>query len=213
MWSLATSQKESTFALQAFRAYRQVAESEEAIHHLYQMWETKELPTSFQLSESDYITLSYKLAMHLSENSNQIVATQLGRITNPDRQKEYRFIAPSVSPQKEVRDSLFQALLKAENRRIEPWAATALSHLNSSVWKEGSTHYIRPGLEVVREVQRTGDIFFPTAWARALLAGHHSIEAREEVERFFADHPSYPTMLATKIKQQADHLYRLKRAE
>ncbi|MGL5272975.1 MAG: aminopeptidase, partial [Phocaeicola sp.] len=151
-----------------------------------------------------------KLAMYLPENSDNIVATQLERITDNDRQKEYRFIAPSVSPNKEVRDSLFQALLQAENRRIEPWAATALTHLNNKVWKEGTIDYIRPGLEVMKEVQRTGDIFFPTAWARALLSGHHSVEAKKEVEAFFSDHAHYPTMLGTKIKQQADHLYRIK---
>ncbi|MGL5958008.1 MAG: aminopeptidase, partial [Phocaeicola sp.] len=102
-------------------------------------------------------------------------------------------------------------LLKAENRRIEPWAATALSHLNSKVWQEGAIEYIRPGLAIMKEVQRTGDIFFPTAWARALLSGHHSTAAREEVEAFFNEHPTYPSMLGSKIKQQADHLYRVTR--
>ena len=79
---------------------------------------------------STYISLSYKLAIHKPAQANQIVDSQLKRIKNPDRQKEYRFISPAVSPDKAVRDSVFQSLLIAENRRVEPWAASALSLLN-----------------------------------------------------------------------------------
>ncbi|EJW92421.1 aminopeptidase N, partial [gut metagenome] len=61
----------------------------------------------------------------------------------------------------EVRDSLFNALLVAENRRIEPWASAALSNLNYRLRDKESIKYIVPALEEMREVQRTGDIFFP----------------------------------------------------
>lgn len=61
--------------------------------------------------------------------------------------------------------------------------------------------YIRPGLEVLQEVQRTGDIFFPKKWANALLKNHRSDEARREVEAFFDSHPDYPTLLKNKVMQ------------
>ena len=143
----------------------------------------------------------------MPEQADQIVAKQLARIENSDRRKEYRFISPAVSPNKAVRDSVFQSLLIAENRRVEPWAASALSLLNDAKREKESIGYIWPAIEILQEVQRTGDIFFPTNWMRALLAGHHSEEARNEVDRFFADHPDYSPMLSNKIKQQADHLY------
>lgn len=133
---------------------------------------------------------------------------QLKRISNPDRQAEYRFISPSVSPRKEVRDSVFDALLIADNRRIEPWASTALSLLNHRLREKESVEYIRPALDVLQEVQRTGDIFFPTSWLRSLLGGHSSLQARDEVEAFYAEYPDYPEMLLNKVRQQADHLYR-----
>lgn len=111
-----------------------------------------------------------------------------------------------------MRDSVFASLLVAENRRVEPWASAALANLNHSSRQQEAVSYIRPALEAMQEVQRTGDIFFPTAWVRALLSGHTSAEAREEVDAFFAAHPDYPPMLANKIRQQADHLYRIKPA-
>ena len=101
---------------------------------------------------------------------------------------------------------MFQSLLIAENRRVEPWAASALSLLNSAERQRESMDYIRPGLDVLQEVQRTGDIFFPTNWLRALLSGHHSAEAKQMVDQFFADHPDYPAKLSNKIRQQSDHL-------
>ena len=152
------------------------------------------------------MNLSYTLAIHLPERADEIVAEQLARIDNPDRRAEYAFIAPSVSPRVETRDSVFQSLLVAANRRVEPWASSALANLSHRSRERESVKYIRPALEAMPDVQRTGDIFFPTAWARALLSGHTSAEARAEVEAFFAAHPDFPVMLANKIKQQSDHL-------
>ena len=66
---------------------------------VYVMAERK-APKDCALSESDYIGLSYMLAMHLPEKADKIIATQLSRIQNPDRKKEYQFISPSVSPRR-----------------------------------------------------------------------------------------------------------------
>ena len=132
------------------------------------------------------------------------MAEQRTRITNPDRLREYDFISPAVSPDAARRDSVFAALLIAENRRVEPWASSALSFLNDRSRESESVKYIRPALEAMPEIQRTGDIFFPKSWAGALLGNHHSEAARHEVEAFFAAHPDFPVMLGNKIKQQAD---------
>lgn len=210
LWQIVTASSVPQHRLQAFRSYRSIVQSPEAIASLYDLWKKEQAPAGCSLSENDYIGLSYILALHLPEQADEIINTQLSRITNPDRKREYQFISPSVSPHKEVRDSVFASLLVAENRRIEPWASAALANQNHRLRQEEAIKYIRPALEAMQEVQRTGDIFFPTAWVRALLSGHTSPEARAEVDAFFTDHPDYPPMLANKIRQQADHLYRLK---
>jgi aminopeptidase N len=52
---------------------------------------------------------------------------------------------------------------------------------------------------MLQEIQRTGDIFFPSRWAYFLLSGHHSRAAKDEVNRFFHDNPNYPQLLRNKI--------------
>ena len=206
LWKIVTTNPVAQHRLQAFRTYRSIADSKEAVQRLYQLWKTQQSLDRCALSESDYINLSYSLAIHLPEKAEEIVNTQLSRIANPDRKKEYLFISPSVSADPAVRDSVFASLLEAKNRRVEPWASAALSHLNHRLREKESIKYIRPALEAMEEVQRTGDIFFPTAWVRALLSGHTSKEARAEIEAFFQAHPNFSPMLSNKIKQQADHL-------
>lgn len=209
LWHLVETSSVPQHRLQAFRLYRSVAQSPEAIARLHELWKKRQAPEGCALSESDYISLSYVLALRMPEQADNIIDIQQLRITNPDRKREYAFISPSVSPHKEVRDSVFASLLIADNRRVEPWASAALANLNHASRQEEAVAYIRPALEAMQDVQRTGDIFFPTAWARALLAGHTSAKARAEVDAFFATHPDFPPMLANKIRQQADHLYRI----
>ena len=74
-----------------------------------------------------------------------------------------------------------------------------------------SLEYINPALEMVEEVQKTGDIFFPVNWLKALLSGHHSREAAVITEKFLEKNKNYPPMLRNKILQQSDHLSGIKR--
>ena len=206
LWKLVLEQKEPSYRLQAFRQYRSLARTPEAVQRLYTIWKEKKMPVDCHLSESDYMKLAYQLAIQLPEQSDKILSEQAARITQPDRQKEFAFISAAASSSEAARDSVFALLMQKENRRIEPWASSALALLNHPLRAESAVRYIRPALEKMQEVQRTGDIFFPRAWARALLSGHTSHQAAEEVRRFFADHPDYPLMLGNKIKQQASHL-------
>ena len=206
LWTQTNSHEQPSARIQAFRSYSRVAQSTEAVDRLYKIWETKDMPGNCQLSEKDYMQLAYTLALRLPEKADEIVTKQASRITHPDRQREFAFVSAAVSPSVEKRDSMFAQLLQKENRNVEPWASDALALLNHPVYGKEAVKYIRPALEKMQEIQRTGDIFFPRAWANALLRGHTSHEAAEEVRKFFADHPDYPLMLANKIKQQSEHL-------
>ena len=207
LWQLAMTFSRPTARLQAFRQYRSVATSSQAIDRLYTIWKTRRSPLAHLLSDEDYTSLAYKLALYRPADYVSIIGEQRTRIANPDRRQAFDFVAPSLSPDVRVRDSVFAALLIAENRRIEPWASSALANLNHRVRGEQAVAYIRPGLEILQEVQRTGDIFFPKSWVGALLGGHQSVAARRAVDDFFQSHPDYPDKLASKIRQQAHHLF------
>lgn len=159
---------------------------------------------AFSLTESELTTMALELAVRNPERADEIISVQKGRITNKDRQDRFSFISKSVSSSEQVLDSTFNSLLDARNRRIEPWASTALSYLDHPLRNERSLKYILPGLEVLEDVQRTGDIFFPTAWLSALLGGHGDGESGPVVDSFLADHPDYPPLLRAKILQQRD---------
>ena len=177
------------------------ARAPKTIAMLYETWERKSHPL---LSERDYTNLAYELSLRMPEKHEEILATQRARISNVDRLREFDFVSRALTPDTLAMDDLFASLLKPENRRVEPWAEKALAYLNHPLRESYAVKYIRPGLEVMQEVQRTGDIFFPKKWANALLKNHHSDEARHEVEAFFAAHPDYPTLLKNKILQVAN---------
>ena len=107
LWRIVTTAEQPQRRLQAFRQYRSIARSPEAVGRLYALWKDGKAPAGCSLSENDYISLSYGLAIQMPDKADEIVATQQARITNPDRKRQYAFISPSVSPRKEVRDSVF----------------------------------------------------------------------------------------------------------
>ena len=201
LWQWSEEHALASCRLQLMRSLIANARAPKTIAQLYAVWEQKSHPT---LSERDYTNLAYELALHMPERHEAILDAQRARIVNPDRIREFDFVAQAVKPDTAVMDSVFAALLKAENRRIEPWAEKALTYLNHPLREEYAVKYIRPGLEAMQEVQRTGDIFFPKKWARALLRYHRSDEARREVEVFFAAHPDYPELLKSKILQSCE---------
>ena len=196
LWQWSEEHALASCRLQLMRCLIGNARDPKTIAQLYAVWEQKSHPT---LSERDYTNLAYELVLHMPDRHEAILETQRARIVNPDRIREFDFVARAVVPDTAVMDSVFAALLKPENRRIEPWAEKALTYLNHPLREEYAVKYIRPGLEAMQEVQRTGDIFFPKKWARALLRYHRSDEARREVEAFFAAHPNYPELLKNKI--------------
>ncbi len=211
LWRMAETDPRPERRSLAVRTYCGIARSPEALGRVYALWNDEALAKRYRLSEGDVTGLAYSMALRFPERAQEITARQRSRITNPDRLAQYDYIVPAVSPDAAVRDSVFQALLVAENRRIEPWACSALGLLNHPCRGQEAIAYIRPGLEEMKEVQRTGDIFFPRRWAASLLGSHRSEAAAAEVDAFWAAHPDYPVLLGSKIRQQADPLYRLRK--
>ena len=72
---------------------------------------------------------------------------------------------------------------------------------------------IPAGLLLLREIQRTGDIFFPKRWMDTTLSGHQSPAAAATV-RTFLDRlpPDCPARLRRVILSSADDLFRASRS-
>ena len=114
----------------------------------------------------------------------------------------------ALSSQASIRDSFFYSLSSAKNREKESWVATALEFLHHPLRSQTSIRYLPQTLQLLEEIQATGDIFFPGAWLQASFGLYQSAEAANIVRKFLDDHPGYNPKLKAKILQAADPLFR-----
>src|SRR5205823_12651614 len=99
-------------------------------------------------------------------------------------------------------------LKEVKNRRREPWVLEGLNYLHHPLRADQSEKHIRAALDLLVEIQRTGDIFFPTRWMNATLSGHNTRSAADIVRGFLAEQKQYPIRLRRVILQAADELFR-----
>jgi aminopeptidase N len=191
-----------------FNTYRSVATTQEATENLKAVYEERLVLVGLRLSESDRNSLATALALRLPDQADQIIENEIAATQNPDRKKYLSFVKPALSPDQSVRDAFFESLKEAQNREIEPYVGSAVGFLHHPLRAEASLKYIRPSLELMEEIQATGDIFFPRRWIGATLGGHSSPEAAQIVRDFLAEHPDYPYRLKNKILMAADLLFK-----
>ena len=200
----ASSSMKSTY----FSAFRSMATTRDGLAFLERVWRRQEKIPGLTFAETDEAAMALELAVRSVPSADAILEEQRGRFTNPDRKARFEFVIPAMSGRQETRDAFFQSLSDVKNRRREPWALEGLSYLNHPLRAAQSEQYLRPALELLQEVQRTGDVFFPKAWVDATLAGHNTRGAAAVVRAFLAERPDYPIRLRRIILQSADNLFR-----
>jgi len=190
-----------------FNTLRDIVTTSSGVDLLTKVWNMETDFEGLNLSENDYTQLAAALAIR-SDNPQTIINAQLERIKNPDRKRRFKFILPALSASADERDLFFNTLKDPVNRENEEWVLEALTYLHHPLRAASSQKYIRPSLEMLGEIQSTGDIFFPYRWLDATLSGHSSREADNEVRQFLYEHNDYPKNLKNKILQTADPLFR-----
>jgi aminopeptidase N len=98
--------------------------------------------------------------------------------------------------------------VEEENRAIESWVLDALENIHHPLRTGESEQYILPSLELLQEIQVTGDIFFPKRWLDVTLGNYRSGTAVHTVRTFLDDRPDYNQQLKMKILQSADMMFR-----
>lgn len=177
-----------------------MAVSPGVLERLYGIWSRQE---SGLLNNRDYTSMCYHLAIMMPDRWQQILSTQRERLTSVDEQNGFDFISRACNPDPQAQQQLFDELLQARNRRVEPWARTMLALLNDPSREPLSNRYLVPGLDALEEVHRTGDIFFTGYWLDGLLSGHRSDEARDIVSSWIASHQSLSPALMNKLLEHA----------
>ncbi|MBA3269918.1 MAG: ERAP1-like C-terminal domain-containing protein, partial [Acidobacteria bacterium] len=198
---------------QWFGALRNVSATPPTTAWLRRVWEQTETIDGLPLAEADYINLALELAVREIHGWRDVLTTQFGRIENPDRKARFEFVMPALSSDPTERERWFLALADVNNRRREPWVLEGLNYLHHPLRAAASARYVAPSLNLLWEIQKTGDIFFPTRWMNATLSGHTAPEVAATVRNFLATLPGgYPPRLTNIILQTADDLFRVAEA-
>ena len=190
-----------------FRCYQDIYLSKDAGKQLYSIWKQQKPPANVKLTEEDYTSLALSVALK-SDTVTDVLKQQEDRVTNPDRKKRLEFLMPALSLNVQDRDAFFNSLSERKNRAKEAWVTSALSNLHHPLRQQTSEKYLAKSLELVEEIQKTGDVFFPQSWLGAIFPNYQDAQAVNIVNAFLAAHPNYNPKLRAKILQSADNLYR-----
>ena len=187
-----------------FEAWSSIASSPDQIDSLNKLWAGEITLEALQLSEKDTTRLAEILAIRQPLLAKKIIAAQRARIENPDSRRRLDFVAPSLAEDVAIRDAFFDSLALEANRLTESWVLDGLSNLHHPSRTGDSQKYLGQTLELLQEIQVTGDIFFPTNWLTSSFSNHNSDQAVATVRDFLNENPDYNKQLRMKILQAAD---------
>lgn len=190
-----------------FRAYQNVYTSDVAAKRIYDVWKQQQPPAGIKLAEEDYISLALTIALK-NDTASSVITQQRDRLKDADKKARLDFLMPALSANVAERDSFFAGLADRKNRAKEAWVGAALAYLHHPLRQSTSYKYLPQSLELVEEIQRTGDIFFPQNWLSSTFGSYQTKEAWQVVQQFLLKHPDYNPKLKAKILQSTDNLYR-----
>ena len=199
-----TSQKAAWFG-----TLRSVATTAETVEWLERVWRRQVTIPKLPMSETDEAGLALDLAVRDVPAASAILDEQLARFKNADRKARFAFVRPALSSDAAVREAFFESLADVNNRRREAWVLEAARYLHHPLRASASKRLVLDALDLVREIQQTGDIFFPKRWADATLSGYQSPQTAAEVRQFIDALPAdYPLRLRWVLLSAADGLFR-----
>ncbi|MBH8558535.1 aminopeptidase [Hymenobacter sp. BT442] len=208
LWTALQKNPSPNSQKQLFKTYQSIALTRPAQARLYQIWQTQQAPAKVKLTEDDYTALALALAVRDYAAPAPILPAQLARITNADRRQRLQFLMQALAADVATRDAFFASLKDKAGRAKEAWVTAALGYLHHPLRQVTSEKYLPASLNLLQEIQLTGDIFFPYSWLQATLGSYQSPTAAATVRSFLAAHPDYNPQLRAKLLQAADDLFR-----
>jgi len=191
-----------------FGLFSSVAYSDSGKASLYKIWNREVSISGLKLNEDDYTNMAMNLAIFKHEKADEILEKTRNSISNPDKKKRFEFLIPSLSKDESVRNAFIESLKDDANREKEAWVSVGLANVNHPLRQESAQKYIRFSLDLVDEIQRTGDIFFPKDWLDNTIGKYSSKYAFDEVQRFLKENPNFSPILKRKLFMATDLLYK-----
>jgi aminopeptidase N len=190
-----------------FDTYQNIYLNKEASKRIYDIWKTQTPPAGVKLAEDDYTALAFTIALK-SDTVTQVLRQQQSRVKNEDRKKRIDFLMPALSVNVSERDAFFNSLKDRKNRAKEVWVTTALTYLHHPLRQSASVRYVPGSLDLLEEIQATGNIFFPLSFVNATLGNYQSKEVADMVNAYIKAHPQLNPKLKGKLLQGADNVFR-----
>lgn len=203
------SEEASNIKKTIYNLYRSIAYDGIGRDRLYGIW-TKEISIpKLHLNQDDYTSLAMTLALYEHPNSEEILVAAEEALSNPNKKERFQFLRPALSADPEMRNSFFKSFAIEKNREKERWVSTACRYIHHPLRQEESIGEVALSLELLQEIQATGDIFFPKSWLGSTIGQYTSEEAYEVVQQFLNTHTEMDPKLRDKVLQSTDHLSRI----
>ena len=206
LWTAMIQTPEAGEKANYFNTLTSIVQTKQMLSTLYKIWNGNQKIKGLHLSDQRMVNLAFQLSLKMEDKADKLLYTQLRRITNPDLKARLNFVLPALSPITEIRDKFFSSLKDPSNREHEPWVTEAVGYLNHPLRQQQALKYMRKSLDLLQEIQKTGDIFFPKSWLSAVYSGHSSDEAARITQQFLKEHPNYPENLKMKILQASNRV-------
>lgn len=191
-----------------YNMYRSIAYSQSGMDRLYRIWNKEETIENLVLNKDNYSSLAQQLALFGHPKAKDILAKAKSGISNPDKLERFKFLEPAIDSDPAVRTAFFKSFKDPKNREKENWVQTACSYIHHPLHQKEGIKSVGISLELLEEIQRTGDIFFPLGWLNNTIGKYTSKEAYVMVQNFIGSHPELDKNLMKKLLQATDNLYR-----
>ena len=208
LWKLLQKDLPVNIKKSIFSLYSGIAYSESGQNRLYQLWNKEVEIGNLKLNPDNFTSLAMTLALYGHPDAERILSEEKSRISNTDKLARFDFLVPALSQDPAVRDSLFTSFKDPENREKEAWVLSACGYIHHPLNQKTSVKQVTLALELMEEIQKTGDIFFPKGWISNTAGQHTSPEAADAVKAFLDSRPDYNPVLKNKILQATDNLSR-----
>ncbi|MBS4071708.1 MAG: peptidase M1 [Algoriphagus sp.] len=211
LWNLLQTDRTPNLKRTLFNLYSGLAYNDRGLERLHGIWSKKESISKLLLSPDNYTSLAMNLALFGHEVAENILDEERSRITNADRLARFDFLRPALSRDLVTREALFLSFKNETNREKEAWVLSACGYLHHPLRQEEIRKHLGVALDLVPEIQRTGDIFFPKGWLVNTIGQYTSKEAWDLVNQFLKENPNLNPALKNKVLQATDLLERAQR--
>ncbi|WP_405398574.1 M1 family metallopeptidase [Maribacter sp. Asnod2-G09] len=209
VWSKLQEELPANIKKTLYSAYTSIGYTGISLDHLYKIWNKELVINNLKLNDDNFTELAMDLALYRHPESESILKRAEKAISNNDKLNRFTFLLPSFSKDQQTRNDFFESLQQEENRAKESWVANAMNNLNHPLHQKESIQYLRVSLDLVDEIQKTGDIFFPKRWLSSTIGNYTSPEAYEILEHFLDENPDLNSSLKSKVLQASDDLRRV----